>query len=501
MRFALAALMTLFLAGSLLAQDAPSAQEPPAAQDGTSAQDATQSPSPEPAAAPAADQSADQPAPPPPAEAAPPPPPPAPNNAFAFTGGINLGSDVILSGPGNSPETWTRLGFQPDFSFGKIGIGLDLTFHFILYKTSDKALTIYPGDWIPSGGKNVFDVYLPKLLYVRYGLKGEDPFFAKLGSIDDLSLGNGFIMSNYSNMHWMPQQRIFGLDLGLDGALFGVPYVGIEALTGNLARLDVVGGRLFARPLIGTSIPVLKNMQVGATFVTDTQPDLYNPTATAAKAVSAFGADITLPILGGKAFPLVGFTDVAMDPNQSAGWMIGGAGRLLGLFTYGAQLRILQNGFIPSYFDANYDIFRAQKFDQMQLPLPGGVYEGWFATLGTSLFKDIFVFNMNLDGPFKAPVIDPLATNQSDYPHLRGVVRLNQVGSFPFFFDASYDKYFIGAVKGFFDDLVDPTSAVIGLDLNYKTGASVLTLAYDAKWDPTAKKFNVTSSLQASMKF
>jgi hypothetical protein len=49
--------------------------------------------------------------------------------------------------------------------------------------------------------------------------------------------------------------------------------------------------------------------------------------------------------------------------------------------------------------------------------------------------------------------------------------------------------------------MVDPTDAVIGLSINYKTGASVLTLVYDAKWDPQAGEFVVTSSLQASMKF
>jgi hypothetical protein len=105
-----------------------------------------------------------------------------------------------------------------------------------------------------------------------------------------------------------------------------------------------------------------------------------------------------------------------------------------------------------------------------------------------------------MDGPFKA--LPAVATeNQTDYPHLRGVLKLNEIGAFPFFFDASYDKSRIGAESGFFQDLVDPTDAVIGLNVNYKTGASVLTLAYSAKWDPNNKIFNVTSSLQASMKF
>jgi hypothetical protein len=500
--------MSLFLIGTVFAQD--TTQSAPAqdttqsapAQDTTQAapaQDTTQ-------AAPDATQAT------PPAEAAQAAPAPeasgaAPKSSFAFSGGVGLGSDVLLTGAadlaGNAtPQTWTRLDFMPDFTFGKIGIGFDFTLHFMLYPDSNTSFLAYSGDWIPQNGKNLLDVYLPKILYVRYGQKGEDPFFAKLGSIDDLSLGDGFIMSDYSNMRFLPQQRLFGLDVGLDGSLFNVPYVGIEALTGNLARFDVVGGRLFVRPLAGTEIPLLKSMQVGATAVADTNPGLYAPTATPADTVVAYGADIAVPIVGGKAFPLTTFTDLAFDPNQSAGWMIGLSGRLIGIFTYGAQLRVLQDGFIPSYFDANYDIYRAQRFDFMQLAPGSGVSTGWYASLGTSLLKDKLVFNAALDGPFRASgttlASDPA---QTDYPHLRSVLSLGEIPGFPFFFDASYEKYLLGARNGFFPDLVDPTDAVIGLAVNYRTGASVLTMLYNAQWDPTAGKFDVMSSLQASVQF
>jgi len=505
MRFAIAALISLFLVASIFGQDAQSAQDTQSATDSTQATadsapatdgtqpapDATQ-PAPEAAQA-APDQTQAQ----EPAKA-------ASGSAFSFQGGINLGSDVFLTGPANGPETWTRVGFQPDLSFGKIGFGIDLSFHFQLYQTSSDAFTLYPGDWVPNyqgNGKTIFDVYLPKILYVRYGLKGQDPLFVKLGSIDDLSLGNGFIISNYSNMHFLPQQRIFGLDLGIDGSLFGFPMVGFEALTGNLARFDVVGGRVFVRPLIQTSIPLLKNMQVGATVVADTNPDLYvNSTASA---VAAYGADAMVPLIESPVFPLAAFTDIAFDPNNSTGWMIGVGGRALGFLTYGAQIRILQNGFIPSYFDANYDIFRATKYLYMQKPLPGGIYEGWAASAGTSILGDKFIFNVSLDGPFSGKgVVSPVSSaNTVDYPHLRGILRFGEIKSFPIFFDASYDKYTIGAAKGFFQDLVDPTDAVIGLNVNFRTGASVLTLAYDAKWNPATQQFEVTSSLQASMKF
>jgi len=429
-----------------------------------------------------------------------------PSKPFSFSGGINLGSDVFPNSVGE-PETWTRLGFQPDFGIGKIGIGLDLTFHFKLYPTPDRALELYEGDWVPLGGKSILDVYLPKILYVRYGLKGEDPFFVKLGSISDLTLGNGFIMSDYSNMHFMPEQRIFGLDLGLDGAQFKFPYAGIEVLTGNLARFDVFGARVFARPLAGTDLPILKDAQAGVSIAADRTPYqkggiAYEPSGaepTSDSPVAVFGGDVTVPILGGKAFPLAAFTEFAFEPNDSFGAMVGLGGRLLGLITYGAQVRLLQDGFIPSYFDANYDIYAAKKYVYMQDAAGDEMRAGWFASLGTSLFDDVLSFKASVDGPFAAAPAG--SVSQADFPHLRGVLRLDQLGNFPFFFDASYEKYRLGAENGFFQDLIDPSDAVIGLSLNYKTGASVLTLQYDAKWDPAGSEFIVTSSLQASMKF
>ena len=139
-------------------------------------------------------------------------------------------------------------------------------------------------------------------------------------------------------------------------------------------------------------------------------------------------------------------------------------------------------------------VLHAPKALGLVLPLPAGL------PLGQGRVGPDPAAQGLVPGPFQA--LPPVATtNQSDYPHLRGVMQLNEINKFPFYFDASYDKYFIGAEHSFFPDLVDPTNAVIGLDINYKTGASVLTLAYKAQWNPALQTFDVTSSLQASVQF
>ena len=57
----------------------------------------------------------------------------------------------------------------------------------------------------------------------------------------------------------------------------------------------------------------------------------------------------------------------------------------------------------------------------------------------------------------------------------------------------------------FLEDLIDPEDAAIGMKVNYKTGATVLTLDYAYRYDPSMNGgtggFNVSSSLSASVRF
>lgn len=429
---------------------------------------------------------------------------------FQFQAGIALGTDVIVNGLGVS-ETWNSLGFQPDLGFGQFGIGLDLTIRFQLSPANGDAIAIYPGDWVPDyegSGKTFLDLYLPKLMYLRYGFKG-DPLYAKLGSIEDFTLGNGFIVGNYANTRFLPEQRIFGLQLNIDGALFGFPYVGLELLTGNLARFDVLGARLFVRPLIATGIPILSDLQVGGTVATDLNPELWalldpDPASTYTEQgldpVTVFGTDIFLPIIKSKVFPLAAFTELAFQPEGRTGYMLGAGGKAFGLITYGAQLRLLSAGFLPNYFDANYDIFRAVKAAFMATTPGGDGFAGWFAKLGLSLFNDLFYIDVMADGPFAAKPAAP-SLNTADYPHLRGVLGLREGVLGGFFFDFAYDKYALGRNGAFGEELVDPTDAVITAAANFRTGAAVFTLMYNLTWNPQTSDFDVTSSLQSSIKF
>jgi hypothetical protein len=417
-----------------------------------------------------------------------------------FSAGLNLGSDLLPNPDTGILESWSKLGFQPDLSIGKFGVGLDLTFRFKLYPDANTPIELYIPDWVPQGDQTIFDVYLPKFMYVRYGLRGVDPLYAKLGSIADFTLGNGLIVSNYANTRFLPDKRLFGLQAGLDGALFKFPYIGFEALTGNLANLDVIGGRVYLRPLAFLGSSVLGRMQLGGTAVVDRDPFIYTATPGTGELIYVYGADITVPIAAGKLFSLTAFVEGAREMNQAMGAITGIGGKLIGLIDYGAQIRYLQEGFIPTYFDSNYDLYRADRYAYVNSTVPGAFTPGWQANLGFELFNNRLVFGALLDGPFAEIPVVP-SDNSAAYPHLKGTLVLKEGMLAGMSFDAGYEKYFIGKRASFFSDLIDPTDAVIGFSVNYKTGSTVLTLNYAYRWDPSIDDWDVSSSLSASVRF
>ncbi len=418
---------------------------------------------------------------------------------FHFGLNLGIGADTFYVPAIGDNVTYQYLTVSPDLSFGKWGIGLELTLHYTFTDQAGVDPIRTEGDWIPDPtlDQNYLDVYLPKIKYIRYGFKG-DPLYAKLGSIEDGTLGNGFIMNMYDNTLFMPEERIFGLAFDLDGALFQFPYLGLETFVGNLARFDVIGARLYARPLAGTQIALLKDLQVGVTFATDTNPGLHDPLLALInpEAVFLYGADLRQPILNSRAISLAAFTDVAVLGNQnSVGGMVGIGGRLAGVILYGAQLRILGANFVPVYFDSTYDLFRADKYAVASGALSMPAYTGWLASLGFSLFGDLLVFNASLDGPFEQTGTG----SYLDWPHFYAQFLLGK-GLIPnVSLEFSYDKRNLGENVNFFRDLFSFADSVIRGRLNYAIGAAVLSLVYDIRWDPVQGKFITHSGIESAI--
>ncbi len=416
-------------------------------------------------------------------------------SGFDFGMGLGIGVATFADG------TWQSLSLTPDLALGKFGIGLDVKLNYkFTGGTGGNEFEIRAADWVPADFQDFLKIYLPKITYVRWDEKSA-PLYIKLGSIDDGTLGNGFIMGGYANTLFVPDDRHFGLAFDIDGALFKFPYVGLETFVGDLAELDVFGARLFVRPLIWLGVPIIKDLQVGASFAMDVKPYLYDyPGDTTERSVAVYGADARLPILSMKALSLAVFTDTATIEGESYGSMVGFSGRLLSFLTYGAQLRVLGPNFIPVYFDATYDLFRSTKYDLVQA---GGATEtsmAWYASLGTSFFNDLIVFNVGVDGPFARGTDE---TDITQWPHLRAIFLVGEGLVKGLSLEASYDKKLITD----WPSLIDPTEAVIQARLNYQIQVAVLSFVYKLRYDdvlandgdPLTKPWVVTSGIETSI--
>jgi len=409
------------------------------------------------------------------------------NPQFGFNLGLGIGVQTFNE-PG--PVTYQSVSLAPEFSYGKLGVGLLLALDFT---SSGNSYVIRHADWVPTDFQNFLQIYLSKISYIRWGVKG-DPLFLMLGSFNDVTLGDGFIMGDYTNMYFLPQDRHFGFEADVDGAFVSFPYLGIESFIGNIAIADVLGGRLYVRPLASSGIPVLSGLEVGGTIVADTASS--NPIEAAAVPPSApvavFGGDIRVPLLFVKdTASLIAFTDVASIQAMNVGGALGVSGRLINIFTYGAQLRLMQASFIPDYFGPLYDVTREASYDIVQSGVTGLTF-GYLVSAGTSLLGDKIVFRASLDGPFTTSATSPTQMN----PHLHAVFTIAN-GALPgISFDFSYDKQAISSLS----DLVSSNYAAVAAQINFRTGPAVISFVYQLSYMPgQVPNPTITSGLQSSI--
>ena len=416
-----------------------------------------------------------------------------------FSLGMGFGVD------GFGDQAYQRISLMPELTFGKFGIAFDL---YMRFNFANGTFNLYEEDWVPDKPTftDIAGLYLQKFRYIRYGFKGE-PLYIKLGSIDDATLGNGFIMGAYSNTLFLPERRIMGLTFDLDGGLFNFPIIGLEFHVGDLSSFDVIGGRLYVRPLALTNVPIFKNLELGGTVAADTDPYRYADSVKKFEAVGdgidpekakmwALGGDIRIPLINASLFTLDVFGDIATLKAESLGGAVGVDGRLIHIILYGAQIRFIGDDFLPVFFDSSYDISRPERYALIEGDLSTPGFTGWLGTLGLSILNDLLVLLVSVEGPFGK--IDDIEDNFLNYPHLRGSLQLKE-GLIPgFFFGISYEKMFLRK----FADLGRPEGAIARATLNYRTGPTLISLFYQMRFnEDNWENPETTSGLQTSIQF
>jgi hypothetical protein len=325
-------------------------------------------------------------------------------------------------------ESYVAITFHPELAVDKVGIGLNVYF---LYNT--RTGHIRSQDWDED-----YD-YFRLIRYARYGWKG-DSFYTRVGTLDAARLGHGFIMNYYTNEASWDRRKI-GLVLDVDFGRFG-----FESIGSNLGRAEIIGGRVYYKPLRDiTSIPVIRNLTAGATFVTDLDPD--EDRDTEGDRVTVYGLDVELPFIDTDLLWTALYTDFAKIDNFGSGRAIGIGVRLKnlgGLAHVEARLerRWLGKEFLPGYFDAFYEIDRF-----VPLPSGSGVYK-------KDLLKGIQEDRRGIFGELYARVlglVDVFGSYQKldDEPN-SGILHVGAMTSanVPMFaLQATYDKKNIGSFR------------------------------------------------------
>jgi hypothetical protein len=173
-----------------------------------------------------------------------------------------IGKELSASYVTVEGEQWMRIAFLLDVPIWRFGLGLDLELFL-----DEKGMPSNKG-W--NFIDHPVDAVLRKLRYIRFNHE-EDKVFAKVGGIDNVTFGYGFVVDRFTNMLRYPDEK----QLGMQFYLNDVSPVGItlQTMVADFKEFGndggVLAGRLAFRPLKPTTIPLLNKLCFGGTFATD----------------------------------------------------------------------------------------------------------------------------------------------------------------------------------------------------------------------------------------
>lgn len=311
-------------------------------------------------------------------------------------------------------QVYARWVFTPELRIGKLGIGLYLPAVF----SPDVGIFGFR-DWANNDewdftdfGDGVHD-FLIKFSYISWAERG-DPLYIKVGSVDDFYLGHGFIVDNYSNMIYFPEERTVGMQLNVD-----TDRSGIETMIADFSRFQLFGGRLYVRPM-GRQVP----LAFGASAVHDRpKPEsgawpLGTTDEDQLPRIVVFGADAEFPIVNLNVFRLKLYIDAAklgyvyrdvplpledvVDEGslrfvKGMGTGVGVMGTIIEMFTYRLEYRYILNYYEPGLINTLWENRRLtyqQELQALLIAQDDSSYEdsttaGFLIQGGVTLFKKL----------------------------------------------------------------------------------------------------------------
>lgn len=248
-----------------------------------------------------------------------------------------------------------QLRFVQEFNVWKIGMGFDLDFLLDKNHRLEKRNWDHFGDWIN------------KIYYMKYAQKG-DPFYLHVGGFPGLTLGNGLIMQNYSNMIFYPELRNTGLMIGSNPKLPAKP--SFEVFTSNIEKFQIMSLSARFKPIPDSTIRILDDIRVGFTLVTDRNQYgnikyvaddslSYLTKHLKSKPATVYGFGYTLPILQIEEATIGNYAEMASIVDYGTGFILPGIYADMNFLKVNLEYRIYGDKFTPAFFDRNYEEERA----------------------------------------------------------------------------------------------------------------------------------------------
>ena len=147
-------------------------------------------------------------------------------------------------------QVYNQLSIRPEIPIGKLGVGLDIYLYF-----NDEGM--YWDSWDFSSGGSAYKTIIDKIYYLRWGQPGDNLYFMA-GALPSVTLGQGILVNNYSNIMEYPQVRQVGLNLQAKVAGFGIELIHSNFKSATPGVLGIRGSR-----------SILSKLSLGVSFVTD----------------------------------------------------------------------------------------------------------------------------------------------------------------------------------------------------------------------------------------
>lgn len=282
--------------------------------------------------------------------------------------------------------------FIQEFEFWRFGMGLDLDF---LINVEDRHLR--KEDW------DHLENLLDKIYYIRYAEK-DDPLFLHLGGFPGITMGNGLIMRDYSNMQLYPELRNTGLMIA------GKPNWSLrpsfELFSSNIRKNQIMSLAARFHPVPDSTLKVLKDLEIGVSLAVDRNQygnlkyivdneDSIDIGSYGSDPISIWGFAYTLPVFQTDKLTLGQYAEFAHIAHNGTGVILPGIYAEIKNLKVNLEYRIYGDKFVPAWFDKQYEEERAfQPVDSLAeyiskedaLQSRKATY-GWNGSINAFLFK------------------------------------------------------------------------------------------------------------------